>query len=85
MNKRPNIGDRVRYPGGHGHVGPRVGVVSAIYPTYEWVEENDREGAIRPEREWRVAMQPDSRPDPWCYGTHNKFAPTVSEIKKAQP
>lgn len=84
MNKCPKIGDRVRYKGAN-HVGPCEGVVTAIYPTFEWDEETELEGARKPEREWHVGMKPDVKPDPWVYVNSDTFAPSVAELRKAPP
>ena len=83
MNKCPKVGDRVSFAGAN-HVGPCVGVVTAIYPQYGWDEELDREGDLLPEREWHVSMKPDVLPVPWCYVGHDKFAPRVSELRRVE-
>jgi len=81
MSKCPKVGDVVSYAGAV-HVGPCKGVVTAIYPTFEWDEERDRPTtATLPEREWHVGMKPDALPSPWCYTGSDTFAPAVSALK----
>jgi hypothetical protein len=82
VNKCPKIGDRVAYRGS-GSVGPCVGVVTAIYKTYEWDSERERDGPVRPESEWHVGMKPDTLPDVWCYTSSDRFAPCVATLKRA--
>ncbi len=83
MNKCPKIGSRVSYPGRPG-LGACVGIVTAIYKTYIWDDELEREGPLRPEREWHVGMRPDVLPDPWGYVGVDTFAPQVAKLTKAR-
>lgn len=78
----PKIGDRVKYDG-RGANGPCSGTVTAIYPTYEYDEINDRPtNRARPEIEWHVGMKPDVLPEKWCYPGRDTFAPCVAMLTK---
>lgn len=82
MRKAPKIGTRVQVKRGHRYY-PCVGTVMAIYPTYEYDDENDRPtNRLEPEREWHVGVKVDSIPQGWGYGERDRFAPPVSEIEQ---
>ena len=80
MNRLPQIGEHVRYDG-KGSIGSCTGTVVEIYPCQDlqqprrWVET-----PFKPER-WRVAVKVDERPSPWPFGSHDSFAPKISEIE----
>lgn len=94
MKRCPKIGQRVRYVPSEKHttVGECVGVVTKIYKThaYAWADDDPRwDGdenppvtGFRDESEWHVAMRPEQKPSPWCYGEQNEFAPQVKNLRR---
>lgn len=85
MIRAPKIGERVAYVGGLT-VTACTGVVTAIYPTYYYDEDDNgdaiRETGTRPEREWHVAVKVDAIPDKWPYTGRDQFAPDVARLRK---
>lgn len=87
MDRIPEIGTRVSYPGGLV-VGPCTGTVRAIYPAhdpapgYEWEDEEVVwiKARFDPER-WKVSMEVDELPEKWCYGELKFFAPAIADIE----
>lgn len=79
MDICPQIGHRVSFAGST-LVGPCVGVVTAIYPTYDWDDDYLIERGVRPESDWQVCFHPDVLPTPWCYSDQDSFAPSVSDL-----
>jgi hypothetical protein len=86
MDKCPKIGDRVSYLGGLV-VGPCTGTVTAIYKQYRYPDDFDwdsdetpRAIGTMPEYLWHVGVQVDSKPEKWCYGDADGFAPEVKDI-----
>lgn len=84
MNRVPKIGQRVRYvpPPDSYYRTSCTGVVRKIYQEYEWDEERQCEGALLPQREWRVAVEVDAPLPGWwaCVGT-NLFCPPAKELR----
>lgn len=41
------------------------------------------ERGLKPESEWHVSLKVDVKPEKWCYGDYDKFAPEVKELARA--
>ena len=98
MNKCPKIGDRVRYVGGLvvgpctgvvTHIYKNIAYDQDILDDAmdsdedEWFAALRRaERGLRPESEWQVTLKVDQKPEKWCYGKDDRFAPEVKDLRK---
>jgi hypothetical protein len=98
VNKCPKIGTRVRYIGGlvvgpcTGTVTAIYETIDYDQDILDDHTEDDDAGwfaalrranrGLRPQSEWHVGLKVDAKPEKWCYGESDSFAPEVKDLRR---